>query len=275
MKDIDPTSSDADKAEGSKSIKAIYLTMLKVPEADVRNNPSLTEIDRKPGTNFPFYEPDTKHAVLPIGQANDPGNAIGNTTDRTTADGKVIPAELVDVDDACKPNNAPNPTYLSWSTLHEVAHGADDKNNIMVGKGGIAFADWKTHTVPEVAAVAAKAFNYDEVKDIEALLTGKAPKKTPPANVVEWCKAVVGANELWEKGAESIKRAIDGRVYHQGGPGNAWSSYKIDARKQGITGYQFRAAGEWFAELYAAFYSGKLKPNHPHVPWLKKVQGQS
>lgn len=31
------------------------------------------------------------------------------------------------------------------------------------------------------------------------------------------------------------------------------------------------APGEWFAELYACFYGGKLKPRHPAVEWLSKL----
>ena len=47
---------------------------------------------------------------------------------------------------------------------------------------------------------------------------------------------------------------------------------KIEApRKQGLTGYQFRAPGEWFAELYAAFKANILGPKHPARDWLKKL----
>ena len=72
--------------------------------------------------------------------------------------------------------------------------------------------------------------------------------------------------------AECAKRAIGGRVYHEAYPSgdNQWVSYNLDARKKGITGYQFRAPGEWFAELYAAYYSGKLKDSHPYIDWLKQ-----
>ena len=47
--------------------------------------------------------------------------------------------------------------------------------------------------------------------------------------------------------------------------------YRADARQKGLTGYQFRAPAEWFAELYAGYRSGKLKPDHPSVDWLKKL----
>jgi hypothetical protein len=47
-------------------------------------------------------------------------------------------------------------------------------------------------------------------------------------------------------------------------------SYLASARKGGITGYQFRAPAEWFAELYASFHMDKLKPTHPARNWLAK-----
>ena len=50
-----------------------------------------------------------------------------------------------------------------------------------------------------------------------------------------------------------------------------WVSYLAAARKKGMTGYQFRAPGEWFAELYACFHSGKLKKTHPSAKWLSKL----
>ena len=68
--------------------------------------------------------------------------------------------------------------------------------------------------------------------------------------------------------------AIGNRVYQEAYDygGGQWNSYALAARKQGIHGYQFRAPGEWFAELYAAYYSDKLKPSHPFVPDLAKLE---
>ena len=47
---------------------------------------------------------------------------------------------------------------------------------------------------------------------------------------------------------------------------------QFDSFPKGITGYQFRAPGEWFSELYAAWKRGKLKPSHPAVAWLSKLK---
>jgi hypothetical protein len=281
FKDIDASGDADDVAEGNKSIKQIYLTMLKVPESAVRNNPSLKKIIREPainydpqGKNFAFYQ--NKKVVLPAMRADVPANEIGNTKDRTI-NGKVIPAQLIDVEDDCKPKGNDKPTFLAWNTLHEVAHGVDDNKKAMAG-GGNAKADWEVLALKDVAEALASKLACD-VKYIEALLGRADPDHIPPPrwgkkdDAIEWCKAILVENELWEKGAECAKRAIGGRVYHEAYPaGNSpqWVSYDLSARKKGITGYQFRAPGEWFAELYAAYYSGKLKDSHPYIDWIKQ-----
>ena len=48
-------------------------------------------------------------------------------------------------------------------------------------------------------------------------------------------------------------------------------SYRLDARDQGLTGYQFHSPGEWFAELYAGYRTGKLGPRHPALAFLRKL----
>ena len=76
---------------------------------------------------------------------------------------------------------------------------------------------------------------------------------------------------IWWDGTSCNTLAIGSRVYQEAYDG-WWNSYDLAARKQGIHGYQFRARGEWFAELYAAYYSDKLKPSHPFVPDLAKLE---
>ena len=83
----------------------------------------------------------------------------------------------------------------------------------------------------------------------------------------DWCDALRVGKELWGRGTESKQRAIAGRVYHEAYDGS-WVSYDVAARTKGVTGYQFRAPGEWLSELYAAYRSGKLKPSHPANGWL-------
>ena len=76
---------------------------------------------------------------------------------------------------------------------------------------------------------------------------------------------------IWDRQGDSEEIAIDKKtVYHESQP-REWVSYLLAARKQGLTGYQFRAPAEWFAELYAAYKSKMLGPNHPATKWLKKL----
>jgi hypothetical protein len=265
MSNID---ADDDKGvEGNKSIKLIYMTLLKVPERNVRLNKSLIEIDRKPGEESEsggLYEPDTKHAVFTAMRADDEGPELDD------------PAELIDVEDACKPLNKDKPKLLAFTALHEVGHGVDDDTSAM-DSGGNAFAGWKDETLEDVARAVAEALNYDEVFIKELLTNPKPDDVLKPLDAtdeqqkaaVAWCKAIRVGSNLWNNGAECARRAIKGRVYHESYP-DQWVSYDLAARSKGITGYQFRAPGEWFAELYAAYYSGKLKPNHPYAAWLKK-----
>ena len=54
-------------------------------------------------------------------------------------------------------------------------------------------------------------------------------------------------------------------------PARVGGATSLAARKKGLTGYQFRAPAEWFAELYAGYKSKKLGPKHPANDWLKKL----
>src|SRR5262249_21896140 len=159
-----------------------------------------------------------KHIVLEAVRTDLGGNAVGNSTPWTDKDGKVHPAQLVDVDDDSKPKGTDTPSYLDWTTLHEVGHGVDDTMGFMNGKmGNAAFGNWKIETVDSVAGVAAAFFGC-QVKDIKPLLTGPPPATPPPPppgtdptswqKAVDWCTGVRTKNALWDKGTESANRAL-------------------------------------------------------------------
>jgi hypothetical protein len=152
-------------------------------------------------------------------------------------------------------NNQSDPKYGGWEV-----YGADV-------------------TVPATAAN--NHFKFNNLQYIKDRLNGGTPAapakpgdKTQEewdaliAKVDEWCATVSGLR-LWWDGEGSKKAAIGDRVYQKSYKTPEWVSYLLAARKQGIHGYQFRAPGEWFAELYAAYYMGVLKPEHPAVKdWL-------
>ena len=76
----------------------------------------------------------------------------------------------------------------------------------------------------------------------------------------------IATNEvIWWDHTNSMKIVLGGRIYQEAYK-NVWVSYNAGARSRGISGYQFRAPGEWFAELYAAWH---IKPKK-----LKLMEGK-
>jgi hypothetical protein len=100
-------------------------------------------------------------------------------------------------------------------------------------------------------------------------VTPGSPEEAAKNAFDDWYDVATSDNVYRRQGdCDHIK--IGDRIYHEAYP-RTWVSYLADARKQGLTGYQFRAPPEWFAELYAGYRSKKLKPNHPAMDFLKKL----
>ena len=180
---------------------------------------------------------------------------------------------------------------FDWVLLHEVAHAEDDAIKFMDNRSDgkdKSTGGWKKEKTGGIAAVAAAHFRYDEDyicdclrrqgqqapgQDAEAA-EGVAADEWERRRVAafDWTRAIRSAASPWSNGSVAQQIAIGGRVYQESYPGTDWFSYDLAARSQGLTGYQFRAPWEWFAELYAAHFSGKLKPEHPAMAFLKQFK---
>lgn len=190
--------------------------------------------------------------------------------------------EVGTVEPGCEPANDEPLTMFSWNTLHEVGHAVDDQQGFMNARqSGPSYGGWQVHgrNAQPVAAALAGAYDYDAAY-IGQLLAGATPALPDIPDGVdpqEWdsrrirVEAHIAAARVgmkpWASMAAATRLAIGGRVYQESYPNN-WTSYELAARSRGITAYQFRAPGEWFSELYAAYHSGKLKDTHPSASWL-------
>ena len=193
--------------------------------------------------------------------------------------------ELGEIQDNCKPVDDIPPTMFSWTTLHEIGHAVDDKLGHMSRNGqAVTHAGWREYgsDVSEIATAAAGHFSYNK-KYLEAYLSGSKMDPPPPKSGVDqaewdrtrikaetWCDSIRHDKKIYNSASATDTAKIGERVYQEAYKG-AWVSYLHAKRKEGVRGYQFRAPGEWFAELYAALHVGKMSKSHPARSWLEKL----
>jgi hypothetical protein len=224
------------------------------------------------------------------GRPNQATQALGSALNDPK---KGVPELPQDIEPECVPKDEKPVDFLSFAALHEVGHSVDDANNFMETRQKIAtYGGWISHgsdvdpiaeAVSNALATAAQIIPNAELKAFTlGLITRAAPKDPPPNADVQadaWQKAVKAIRDwyaaavsmkAWESNAVAKQLEIGERIYQMSYEQD-WVSYLAAARRQGLTGYQFRAGGEWFAELYAGYHSGKLQDSHPAVAWLSKL----
>jgi hypothetical protein len=278
-----------DETKPNKSLQRMYELFAKVPESHVSaaQNKSLKKVIHfEKDARGAAYWSATKNIYMEVSRGEGTG-AKDQSTELATGitAGIVMFPEPPKRDPNCTPINTGVKTpYFDWATLHEVGHAVDDKSGFMKNKGkNSEFGGWKPETVDTVAAAGAAEFKWDK-NYIKLKLEGK-PAEVPAKlkkldkwedirdKVDAWCNSIrdPDTSNMWWDGQKSKDNAIGKRVYQEAYAGQ-WLSYELAARAKGIHGYQFRAPAEWFAELYAAYYSGKLQDAHPFVPELKKLE---
>ncbi|HVY14286.1 MAG TPA: hypothetical protein VHB27_03595 [Rhodopila sp.] len=187
------------------------------------------------------------------------------------------------------PANENDVDYFDFANVHETGHAVDDRMGFMKAREEqAAFGGWITHgsDIAKIAKQVAAKYGGDHADILEQYVSDMmigakvdppavGPKEQPAVNtacedIKEWFDIATKCSPWWDQG-NSVKIAMnDGRVYQEAYPGT-WVSYPLSERTKGITGYQFRAPGEWFCELYASYHLGKLKPNHPARRWLSSL----
>ena len=94
--------------------------------------------------------------------------------------------------------------------------------------------------------------------------------QAPYTAFLDWLESVRPPRRIWNSDSQTTAARIGTRAIHETAPGH-WVSYDYAARAKGVTGTQFRSPGDWFAELYAAYYTNVMHPSHPARDWLSKL----
>ena len=282
----------------TKYLPRLYKALGMVPESHTKTNPKLTEINRSRVKLMPSgdysYDEDTKKGVINL------------VTPKTgTVDWLQSKAMAIGVKKIVGHLGGKDVSTFDALTLHEVGHSVDEDKGFMAGKmGNVAFGGWQDHPIEEVVAAvgSAKGFFNDfgtlprafldaylkavlekkkkpaEESSVTAALgpadkpDWKAIAKHPAVECAENIRLKNSDSGLWDRGdSAAAKYALGSSVYQESYDGT-WTSYALSARGAILCNYQFRAAGEWFAEPYAAFFLKKLKPSHPLYAMLEKDQ---
>ncbi len=268
-----PEKQDKEKRDGD--LQKFYKVMADLPDSDTLDNDSMIEFEMTVNEKGSFYGGSKKRVTMREGKFGDSGIY-----------GLGLKHELETTDPDSTPEDVPAISYFSWNTLHEVGHAVDDKKGFMNKNMGVAkYGGWQNYegnTYPVAEAVATK-FEFDapyiseylggvEEPPIPEPLSGVSPEEWERRRVMAtaWCDRARVGNEVWQSAALAKEVAINGICYQESYPGT-WTSYPLSARNKGVSGYQFRAPGEWFAELYAAFHTGKLNKSHPAREWLASL----
>ena len=279
-------SNETKPKDPQKGLKDLFRILRMVPVKDVKTIERITDYTQETGASeTSFFSPGTFNddIVMMAGRPSDGDH-------HPTGDPATIVSPKTDLDPrAALVGGGPIiVNYYTHTVLHEVAHGLDDEHGVM--KSHMGEAGWEDHSVGDIAEVVAKFYGYD-AGYVKSLLknNAKPPKQQPKrpkdvktdkawtdaqAAVERWAlESVVGAKP-WDHPDMAKRNAVSGRVYHESYEGD-WVSYKLSSRSLGISAYQFRSKYEWFADLYAAFYLGKLSSSHPATPWLEQLKQEA
>lgn len=260
---------DTDLGKKAPNIQRFYELMSALPPSSTLDNDSMLVFSHAgEKADGSYYRPDIKEIAMREGEVGDSGLYGFGLEQELGKDRSQLHLE-----------EGEPMSFFSWNTLHEVGHAVDDKLGFM-NQHGATLAGWQVFgaNVRPVADAIATELSFDSNYIAEYISGGEGSEPPIPEPVgcdpEEWERrrreACIWIDRVRHKkkpwASDSIAKQATtktGKVYHES-YNRDWACYDYAARGVGVSGYQFRAPGEWFSELYAAVHSKKLKNSHTH-----------
>jgi len=278
----------ANAAQEAKTMKAMCKVFSKVAK-NIVGNTSITGVKHTDAANDAGGDYDSSTTVISMkGRPDDKrfDQQFGSKQKAEDKNGDIVD-QLPKVDKECLPVDEKPVDFLSFAAYHEVAHGIDDQLAFMSRLGDKPqYGGWITYgsdvqPIADRVGPKFKLYTTPEQKKyvLDKILNRPTTEPPVPALPGDWGKAkkdfddwytLATTKDVFRHQSECTDLTIGDRIYHEAYP-RRWVSYLAAARSKGLTGYQFRAPGEWFSELYAGYKTGKLGSKHPALEWLKKL----
>jgi hypothetical protein len=276
----------------AKSMKAVCAMFSTIPK-DIRGNTSISSVSHDDGIGAAgvsgAHNFDTA-AVTLSGRPAAANQTFGaGQASKSPFTGTAVAQLPAAIDANCQPKTTTAVDYLAFAAAHEVGHGVDDKRGFMATYGSqekyggwVAFGS-NLQTLADIVGGDARFAEFYKTPAQKQYILDKLMSKpaTAPATVAAspadvariafdgWHLMATSTN-IYRRQADSDSIKIGKHIYHEAYP-RTWVGYLATARNKALTGYQFRAPAEWFAELYAGYRSGKLRDDHPAMDWLTKL----
>jgi hypothetical protein len=252
------------RATPVKAMREVCDMFAKIPE-DIVKSPSIKGVEYSDaigsaGGSFSYDDAKVRMEGRP-GIRQQFGSAQKAMDPKTGTAVDQLPAAI---DPDCQPADTVAVEYLGFAAAHEVAHAIDD-----------ARASWRAKGISRSTAAGPRtAPAYSRSRMPSAPIRAMPPSTRPPSRAVRprqapeqarhrpGCGAGLGGGRrpdrlrrmardrhLGERlpAPERLRRPQAGRhVYHEA-YSRVWVRYLFAARSKALTGYQFRAPGEWFS----------------------------
>lgn len=256
------------------ALRRLWVILSTLPPDQVQNNKDLALLLRDSKTDGAgFYEATNKASVVGYSGLDKKGS-YGSID---VSDGKGGTKDV---------GLHSNVNLFTTVVRHEIGHAVDAKigaskpggyvrtaKNAGVWKGYNTSKDWVDAIVTAGGGMKGHGYANETVyrhamdkavaekKDFAIAVHEIDPKIAAPTGSVTGPVAALVTTDLWDPDQspwyqKPDRQAVGGRLWQRPYDFGEYVSFEKSARADhGVSGYQFRAPGEWFAEAYSVYYS--------------------